>query len=133
MKFTSILASLVYTCTFTTIVTAFSGPRLICLINRERVSRGLRPLILNGDLSEDAQHHSQSQANRRQMTHRRSDRPDMGDVARSRGYNYRTRAENVAAGDQTEESVVYKWMHSEGMFRLVFRLHSFIYCGSVLL
>ncbi|ORX88148.1 hypothetical protein K493DRAFT_306766 [Basidiobolus meristosporus CBS 931.73] len=92
---------------------AFSPERLTCLVNRERVSRGLRPLIVNRDLNEDAQHHSESQANRHQMTHSRSDRPDMGDVARSRGYNYRTRAENVAVGDQTEESVVYKWMHSE--------------------
>ncbi|ORX88152.1 hypothetical protein K493DRAFT_359688 [Basidiobolus meristosporus CBS 931.73] len=92
---------------------AFSVERLVCLVNQERVSRGLKPLIVNADLNEDAQYHSQSQANRRQMTHNRSDRPDMGDVARSRGYNYRSRAENVAVGDQTEESVVYKWMHSD--------------------
>ncbi|KAK9717120.1 hypothetical protein K7432_006439 [Basidiobolus ranarum] len=99
--------------TFLAAVEAFSAPRLICLVNRERTSRGLKPLILNNDLSEDAQHHSESQANRRQVTHSRTDRPDMGEVARSRGYNYRTKAENVAVGDQTEESVVRKWMNSE--------------------
>ncbi|ORY02402.1 hypothetical protein K493DRAFT_83271 [Basidiobolus meristosporus CBS 931.73] len=95
------------------VVEAYSAQRLICLVNRERTSRGLKPLILNSDLSEDAQHHSESQANRRQVTHSRSDRPDMGDVARSRGYNYRSKAENVAVGDQTEESVVRKWMNSD--------------------
>ncbi|KAK9759867.1 hypothetical protein K7432_016660 [Basidiobolus ranarum] len=112
MKFSSFIILPIILASFS-VVQAYSPERLICLINRERVSRGLNPLILNGDLGEDAQHHSQSQADRRQMTHNRSDRPDMGDVARSRGYNYRTRAENVAAGDQTEEQVVYKWMHSE--------------------
>ncbi|ORX88151.1 hypothetical protein K493DRAFT_306767 [Basidiobolus meristosporus CBS 931.73] len=124
MRFFILLTSLVASSLLATTVSAFSEARLICLVNRERVrgyfvSRHLGVIPFSSffptqsDLNEDAHHHSESQANRRQMTHARSDRPDMGDVARSRGYNYRTRAENVAAGDRTEESVVYKWMHSE--------------------
>ncbi|ORX88149.1 hypothetical protein K493DRAFT_306765 [Basidiobolus meristosporus CBS 931.73] len=72
MRFFILLTSLVASSLLATTVSAFSEARLICLVNRERVSRGLNPLIMN-----------------------------------------RTRAENVAAGDRTEESVVYKWMHSE--------------------
>ncbi|ORX88154.1 hypothetical protein K493DRAFT_306770 [Basidiobolus meristosporus CBS 931.73] len=78
---------------------AFSVERLVCLVNQERVSRGLKPLIVNAQPSPDD---PQSFGSAR-----------YGGCSKIQGLQLSFTRENVAVGDQTEESVVYKWMHSD--------------------
>lgn len=71
---------------------------LLGLHNRERAQHGLPPLRYDPGLSSQSLRHSQQQANARSMHHSK------GTFA----------AENVAAGQRSEQEVVRDWMNSPG-------------------
>ena len=93
----------------------------VYLLNRERTSRGLRPLRINGRLSTAARGHTKDMVRRRYFAHtsRRGSTP--GDRIRRTGYLKGARSwmvgENLARGSgsrSTPRSIVDAWMHSSG-------------------
>lgn len=74
--------------------------KLLRLHNAERVKAGLPWLILSKTVIERAQHAAQVQADKRRVGHFTSLSPDF--------------AENVAAGQRTEEEAMASWMSSSG-------------------
>ncbi|KAK9765669.1 hypothetical protein K7432_005812 [Basidiobolus ranarum] len=93
-------------------VNAISTRRLICLVNRERVGRGLHPLVLSRDLDDVCQQHSVMQARYHRMTHDRIDHSSMPRTMSDKGMRWEQYGENVARGQTSEEQVMYVWMHS---------------------
>lgn len=93
----------------------------ICLLNRERTSRGLRALRVNGSLSDAAQAHTNDMVRSRYFAHDSRSGGDVVDRVRSRGYLSNVRSwmvgENLAWGSgsrSTPSSIVDAWMHSPG-------------------
>jgi uncharacterized protein YkwD len=70
---------------------------VICLVNKERARRGLKPLTPNPKLMAVSEQWSNTQASRRRMYHSRN------------GYG-----ENVAFGQPTSYAVMSDWMNSRG-------------------
>lgn len=88
--------------------------QVLDLTNAERVAHGLVPLTHEAPLSDAARTHSQDQADRGELTHTGSDGSSPGDRIDRTGYEWRTWAENAAAGYGTADRVVVGWMNSEG-------------------
>lgn len=93
----------------------------VCLINRERTSRGLRELQLNSRLSSAAQAHTSDMVRDRYFAHNSRSGGDVVDRVRSRGYLSNVRSwmvgENLAWGSgtrSTPRSIVDAWMNSPG-------------------
>jgi uncharacterized protein YkwD len=94
----------------------------LCLINRERMTRGENPLALNSRLERAAQSHTESMAFGNYFEHvgPRGDTP--ADRLRASGYIYSSRvgyeiAENIAWGtlsQGTPRAIVAAWMSSAG-------------------
>ncbi|ORX79195.1 SCP-domain-containing protein [Basidiobolus meristosporus CBS 931.73] len=93
-------------------VSAFSPERLICLVNQERVSRSMRPLVLSTELNEVCNRHSVMQAEYQSMTHDRYDHSPMDKAIKEHGLQWQQYGENVARGQTTEEEVFDVWMNS---------------------
>ncbi|GAM19767.1 hypothetical protein SAMD00019534_029420, partial [Acytostelium subglobosum LB1] len=89
----------------------------LSLVNKIRADNGKSPLKLSPCLMDSAQFHSEYQANTNTMTH---DDPNGGLYERFTVYgstNYTAgAAENVAAGQQSDDSVVTAWKNSAGHF-----------------
>ena len=88
--------------------------RVLDLTNLERTSRGLAPLTHNSKLGTAAQLHSEDQASMRTLTHTGSDGSNPGDRITRAGYEWRTWAENAAAGFPTADEVMVAWMNNPG-------------------
>jgi uncharacterized protein YkwD len=97
------------------------GAAAVCLVNRERTSRGLRALSLNGRLSAAAQNHTDDMLRRRYFAH--ESRSGRTTVDRIRGAGYLSGArswmigENLAWGSGskgTPRQIVVAWMNSPG-------------------
>ena len=90
--------------------------RIFDLINAQRRSRGLGPLVYNEQLDHMAKIQAGNMARYEKMAHElpQAELPTMGDRARYVGYPYGRLAENVAAGYPSAESVVQGWMNSRG-------------------
>ncbi|AFY80747.1 CAP domain-containing protein [Oscillatoria acuminata] len=87
--------------------------RVVELTNAERAQRGLDPLTFNPQLAAAAQVHSVNMGMRDFIAHTDPvDRSSAADRVASQGYDYRTVAENVAAGEPTPEQTVQGWMDS---------------------
>lgn len=93
----------------------------VCLLNRERSSRGLRPLRVNRRLSAAARRHTNDMVRRRYFAH--DSRSDGSSIDRIRRAGYLSGArswmvgENLAwgSGDRsTPRNIVDAWMHSPG-------------------
>jgi uncharacterized protein YkwD len=93
----------------------------VCLLNRERTSRGLRALRLNSRLSAAAQDHTDDMVRRHYFDH--TSRSGSVPVSRIRGKGYLSGArswmigENLAWGSGSLSSpakIVDAWMHSPG-------------------
>jgi uncharacterized protein YkwD len=84
-------------------------------INARRAEAGLGPVQLCGPLMHSAQAHSEDQAARGRMSHTGSDGSSMVQRAERAGYaEWRSLAENVAAGQPDVGSVMEAWMGSSG-------------------
>jgi len=93
----------------------------VCLLNRERASRGLRGLRVNRRLSAAAQRHSDDMVRRRYFAHNSRSGASSVDRIRRTGYLKGARSwmvgENLAWGSgsrSTPRSIVDSWMHSSG-------------------
>jgi uncharacterized protein YkwD len=88
--------------------------QVVELTNQFRAQNGLAPLTLNSKLSEAAQTHSQNMATQDFFSHTGKDGSSMGDRVSNAGYDWRTVAENIAAGQRTPSEVVTSWINSPG-------------------
>lgn len=82
--------------------------------NREREKAGKPPLEPNERLTAAAQRHADDMAGRRRMTHRGGDGSSPFRRMANEGYRFARAGENVAAGQQTPDSVMKAWMASPG-------------------
>jgi uncharacterized protein YkwD len=86
---------------------------LLVLHNRERELKRLPALTLSDKLCESAQAHARDMAFHEKMTHTGSDSSTPGQRAKRTGY-VGSIGENVAAGANSPEHVVFLWMNSPG-------------------
>lgn len=82
--------------------------KLLEIHNKERTSRGYEPLVLDLKLCEYAQKHSDYMADKNRLVH--SSMSDLKKVHEESSVV----GENIAWGQETEESVVASWMWSPG-------------------
>jgi uncharacterized protein YkwD len=105
---------------------------IVCLVNAERTSRGLRALRRDGDLAEAARKHSADMARRNYFSHVTPGGQDLGDRIREAGYGDRGDAwragENLGWGTgnrATPASLVDEWLasaaHKRNMLQSSFR------------
>ena len=90
----------------------------LCLLNRERASAGLRPLAVNGLLTQAAAAHSEDMVRRAYFEHTSPDGRSVQDRIRATGY---ARGANASSGENIEwgvgakaapSAIVAKWMAS---------------------
>jgi uncharacterized protein YkwD len=87
-------------------VEAFNSLNVLCLVNKERVKRGLYPLAASSALRQIAQIQSNYQASRRTMTHSNPNYASFGArYARVLGRSVWV-AENVAYGYTTDSALM---------------------------
>jgi uncharacterized protein YkwD len=92
----------------------------VCLVNRERTSRGLPALRENSLLSQASKEHSDEMVRINYFEHTSPDGRSVGDRLRAVGYSRGFSAsggENIAygvGGKGTPASIVKAWMHSPG-------------------
>lgn len=94
----------------------------ICLVNRERVLHGERPLTVNGKLTRAAQGHSEDMIAQDYFSHYGPAGDTPASRMRAAGYIYSSNigyevGENIAWGTMslaTPKSIVEAWMHSPG-------------------
>lgn len=88
--------------------------RVLELTNEQREKLGLNPLAWNEDLAETARSHSRDMVERDFFAHNNPDGETPFDRMKAAGINYRSAAENIAAGQATPELAVIEWMNSDG-------------------
>jgi uncharacterized protein YkwD len=90
---------------------------LLCLINRERAIRGIRPLRHDRRLARAAGGHARDMARRRYFAHQRSGGPDLGARLRRAGWRGSAAGETIAYGcgsSGTPRAAVRMWLNSPG-------------------
>ncbi|MEQ4302381.1 CAP domain-containing protein [Plantactinospora sp. B6F1] len=87
--------------------------QVLAIVNRERAANGCAAVVVNSDLAEAAQLHSQDQGEHTNMSHTGSDGSDFVERARRAGYD-RPIGENVAMGYENAAAVMDGWMNSSG-------------------
>lgn len=85
---------------------------LVDIHNEVRESRGLSPLVVDDQLNQAAQDHAEFMLERRKLTHIGRGRSQVGDRLSDAGYRAIAYAENVAAGQTDERSVMASWIRS---------------------
>ncbi|TYZ60412.1 hypothetical protein PybrP1_005610, partial [[Pythium] brassicae (nom. inval.)] len=93
---------------------AVESQEMLNRINAYRSQNGLPGLSVDQRLTNAATGHSQDQASHCTMTHEGSSGVGLGDRVTRQGYVWSAVAENVAAGQQTVESVMTSWWNSAG-------------------
>lgn len=84
------------------------------LINQYRKENGLKPLVLNADLTNAAKDHSRDLAKWDRISHYGSDGSNPWDRVKRAGYKARVAAENVGTGQVTFNEVLKGWKESPG-------------------
>jgi uncharacterized YkwD family protein/spore coat assembly protein SafA len=87
---------------------------VINLTNAERTKNGLKPLAADWELSRVARYKSADMRDKHYFSHTSPTYGDPFNMMRSFGINYRSAAENIAAGQRTANEVVQSWMNSPG-------------------
>jgi uncharacterized protein YkwD len=98
------------------------GRAAVCLLNRQRVARGMSKLRINAQLSRAARRHSRDMVRRDYFDHTSPQGLDMLTRIKRTGYlsgSFRswTVGENIAWGEShlgSPRSIVKAWMHSPG-------------------
>lgn len=93
------------------------GSATLCLVNSERTSRGLGPLVDNAQLASAAQAHADDMVARRYFSHTSMDGRTFDQRIRGAGYAGSVMAENIAWGGGslgTPRQTVSGWMNSGG-------------------
>lgn len=88
--------------------------RVLELVNVQREENGLEPLQWDDKLANAAQAHCEDMIERNFFDHNNPDGESSYDRIKAQGVPYFMTAENIAAGQQTPESVMDSWMNSEG-------------------
>ena len=96
-----------------------AGMATLCLINKERTTRGLAPLASNAVLTQLALAHSLDMVDLRYFEHDTPDGRSVGDRLRAAGYarNNASGGENIGWGagkEGTPSAIVAAWMASPG-------------------
>lgn len=114
---------------------------MLAAVNAARASEGLTPLTLEDRLGAAACRQARDLARRalydvEALGHQGSDGSTLATRLQDAGYNYRTAAENLAAGTGDPQNTVRLWLGSEGhrrnMLNPVFREAGAAYLGSSL-
>jgi uncharacterized protein YkwD len=92
---------------------AYEG-QAVALINQERASRGIAPLAIVPELTQSARLESRYLADNDYWGHTWPDGTSPWDRMHWACYDYRTAAENIAAGYPTPAAAVSGWMNSDG-------------------
>ncbi|MCM3665274.1 SafA/ExsA family spore coat assembly protein [Mesobacillus subterraneus] len=87
---------------------------VIRLTNAERAKHGLTPLTADWELSRAARYKSFDMRDKNYFSHTSPTYGSPFNMIRSFGVNYRSAAENIAAGQRTANEVVQAWMNSPG-------------------
>ncbi|EEY56499.1 SCP-like extracellular protein [Phytophthora infestans T30-4] len=87
---------------------------MLSRINSYRAQNGLGALTIDNRLVIAATLHSKDQASHCTMTHSGSNGSNLGDRVKAQSYSFAMVAENVAAGQNTVESVMTAWWNSPG-------------------
>ncbi|WP_085506908.1 CAP domain-containing protein [Thalassobacillus devorans] len=88
--------------------------QVVDLTNQEREKNGLKPLKIDTEVMEVAQEKSEDMAENDYFSHNSPTYGSPFDMMKDFGVDYQRAAENIAAGQQTPESVVEGWMNSPG-------------------
>ena len=88
--------------------------QVIELTNQERAKNGLKPLLADWELSRVARYKSADMRDKNYFQHNSPTYGSPFDMMKSFGINYRSAAENIAAGQRTPQEVVQAWMNSSG-------------------
>ncbi|RWZ58771.1 hypothetical protein EQV77_07345 [Halobacillus fulvus] len=87
---------------------------VVRLTNDAREKNGLEPLEVSPDVTEVAQEKSEDMSENRYFSHTSPTYGSPFQMLKQFGVDYRTAAENIAAGQQTPEQVVNGWLNSSG-------------------
>ena len=87
---------------------------VIDLVNAERTTQGLLPLVYDAQLTTAARDHSRDMGANDYFSHTSLDERSAGDRITDAGYDWRTYGENIAAGYPTPQAVMAGWMDSPG-------------------
>ncbi|WP_226581821.1 CAP domain-containing protein [Halobacillus litoralis] len=88
--------------------------KVIELTNKAREKNGLKPLKNSADVEEVAQVKSEDMAKNDYFSHTSPNYGSPFDMLKEFGVDYTTAAENIAAGQQSPQSVVDGWLNSSG-------------------
>lgn len=105
---TFIQANFVYSSIKTSVVEKQTINKLLEIHNKERVSRGYKPLVLDKNLCAYAQKHASYMAEKNILVH-----SSMSNLQKA-NEDANVVGENIAWGQETEEDVVSSWMWSPG-------------------
>jgi uncharacterized protein YkwD len=94
--------------------TALDAERARDLINGYRKEKGLKPVKLNGELTNAAKAHSKDLSKWDRISHFGSDGSNPWDRVKRSGYNARLAAENVGTGQSNIDEVFKGWQESPG-------------------
>lgn len=84
------------------------------ILNVVRADAGSNPVTYNAQLDQAAQDHAQDMLDNNYFSHDGLNGSTIGDRATAAGYNWRTVGENIAAGFNSESSVLNAWVNSPG-------------------
>ena len=84
------------------------------LLNNVRLDAGSGPVAYDSRLDAAAQAHADDMLDNNYFSHTGLNGSSVSDRVRAAGYNYRALGENIAAGYQSEESVMAGWVGSPG-------------------
>ena len=88
--------------------------KVVELTNQERAKSGLKPLVLDNELSKVAREKSRDMQNKGYFSHTSPTYGSPFDMMKKFGITYRSAGENIAMGQGTPEEVVKAWMNSDG-------------------
>ena len=94
--------------------TSLDAERARDLINAYRKEKGLKPVKLNGELTNAAKAHSKDLSKWDRISHFGSDGSNPWDRVKRSGYNARLAAENVGTGQTNIDEVFKGWQESPG-------------------
>jgi uncharacterized protein YkwD len=95
-------------------VAASPADTVLSAINSARAKAGCKPLRLDPRLMAAAKSHARAMAEQNFFGHAGKDGSRMTTRIKRQGYDYRTAAENIAAGQKSAGAVVKSWLQSAG-------------------
>ncbi|MEC2078123.1 CAP domain-containing protein [Metabacillus fastidiosus] len=88
--------------------------QVVVLVNKERTSRGLKPLTHRADLKNVAEKKAQDMINSNYFSHTSPNYGSPFDMMKTFGISYQAAGENIAKGQKSPQEVMNAWMNSSG-------------------